>query len=87
MEAAVPNGHDRWEGGVDVRLDGIEEELRTMRDEFKTHRHLLANRMSAIELRAAEARGFISGSKAALLLVGSLIGSAVGALVTWFFKH
>ncbi len=78
----VPN--DRWMGEVDGSIENLERQVKSLWE----CRMEDTRRINLIELSDARNKGRLEGGKTVVLLVGSLIGSAVGALVTWLAgKH
>lgn len=72
--------HDtRWEGTIEERVSSHEKQITELWERF----HSMDNRVFVVELVIERNKGRVEGSKATLIFIGSLIGSAIGALITW----
>jgi hypothetical protein len=74
----APNS--RWEGSIEEKVHSHEKQL----EEVWTRMHAMNNRVFVLELVIERNKGRLEGGKAVAIMIGSLIGSMVGAAVTWF---
>lgn len=68
-----------WGSNCVARIEATEKQIESLH----TKAHSMSNRLFALELALERNKGRIEGGKMVAVLVGSGIGSALGALVTW----
>jgi hypothetical protein len=84
IEADVKEIKDGFRQELEKVKTSVHEEFNVVRERMHSH----ANTMNAMQLQWAGMKGFSAGQKAAFVMVGSLVGAAITAVVTWLMgKH
>lgn len=67
--------NERWEGETEARVENLEKQMDAVWAEI-----------TPLRLAFERSKGWAEGSKATLLFIGTLIGAALGGIVSWLVK-